>query len=699
MIASSFLMDGILFSLVPATLYLVEPLSGHATAILAADSISFVAGALVLGRLGDRMGRRSTLVTSLLIYTAGAAAFAAAFQLGRLDLAVAIATTSLVNFGVGGETGPAYAALAEYAPARRRGWVMVLAPNFWNVGAALIAALSLRYAELTGDPRAATAYTFATAVVLALLLLIIRYHIPESPRWLLARGRAREAEEVSRRYGVRVPAGNPAGAGGGLGRYAWRLLLLTASFTIQLLAYNVASYYLPYAPGFAYGYAAALNVAVANVGASVGAFLLLPLIDRSRRSSFLLSMAGGLATALVLMAAHGGPPAIYMVALFANMIFVEWAWAVVSALESELFPTAHRSTAVGLVTALSWLVNTAAIIWGGEAGAWSLLWLLAALWGSGVAIAALWRALGIESSGRELEELGREGSSPRSLPARRPPFLHNLCRNRRKAPASSALAHPRSRFYIIESKLQQSMQYCLNISVFPPYPRMPSEQEREYPWSHYTLACCRRGPAPPTLYVLYAVQIAVVIVLSYLSVVLLGPLSYSGISLFYFAYPFIIVFTLWWGFWGALAGYIGCVVGAGLMVGLPLLPSIAYALSDLVPFLVMFALYRGVLARLGVDPLMRDLVEREIRGYRARRSAAWFWFILLNGLVLNALSAEIGVGIQYAMGLVPPDAYWFWWIGWFVGDLLAMVILTPILVKGLTSMVERYGLINHGWFT
>jgi len=409
MIASSFLLDGILFSLVPATLYLVEPLSGHATAILAADSISFMAGALVLGRLGDRMGRRSTLVTSLLIYTAGAAAFTAAFQLGRLDLAAAIATTSLVNFGVGGETGPAYAALAEYAPARRRGWVLMLAPNFWNVGAALIAALSLRYAELTGDPRATTTYTFATAVVLALLLLIVRYRVPESPRWLLARGRAREAEEVSRRYGVRIPAGNPAGAGGGLGRYAWRLLLLTASFTIQLLVYNVASYYLPYAPGFAYGYAAAINVAVSNAGASAGALLLLPLIDRSRRSSFLLAMAGGLATALGLMAAHGGPLAIYMAALFANTVFVEWAWAVVSALESELFPTAHRSTAVGLVTALSWLVNTAAIIWGGEAGARSLLWLLAALWGSGVAIAALWRARGVESSGRELEELSRGG--------------------------------------------------------------------------------------------------------------------------------------------------------------------------------------------------------------------------------------------------------------------------------------------------
>ena len=62
----------------------------------------------------------------------------------------------------------------------------------------------------------------------------------------------------------------------------------------------------------------------------------------------------------------------------------------------------------------------------------------------------------------------------------------------------------------------------------------------------------RGEPVSTTQYVLYAVQIAAVIILSYLSVVLLGPLSYSGISLFYFVYPFFLVFTMWWGIWGIL---------------------------------------------------------------------------------------------------------------------------------------------------
>lgn len=207
-------------------------------------------------------------------------------------------------------------------------------------------------------------------------------------------------------------------------------------------------------------------------------------------------------------------------------------------------------------------------------------------------------------------------------------------------------------------------------------------------------------PVTATQYTLYIVQIAVVVILSYLSVVMTGPFAYSGISLFYFVYAFIIVFTLWWGIWGMLGGYIGCVIGAGLLVGLGVVPSIAYAVSDLVPFLIMFIVYRGFLANRGIDPLMRDLVDKDVRGTKTKRGLAWFWFIIINVLVLNAISAELGVGIQYAFGLIPPDAFWIpWWWGWFIGDGIAMIIITPILVKGLTSLVERQGLVNYGWVT
>ena len=89
------------------------------------------------------------------------------------------------------------------------------------------------------------------------------------------------------------------------------------------------------------------------------------------------------------------------------------------------------------------------------------------------------------------------------------------------------------------------------------------------------------------------------------------------------------------------------------MVGLGVVPSLAYSISDFIPPLFAFVIWRGVLANRGFDPLWRDLTEKEIAGVKTKRVGAWFWFVLINGVVLNAISAELGVGIQYANGTCP----------------------------------------------
>jgi hypothetical protein len=392
-VSASFFLDGVLFSLVPTTIFLLPDLAQNATVIFAVNSIAFMLGAAALGRLGDFVGRRLGLITSLAIYTAGALWFALAYWAGALDLAVAILSTSLINFGVGGEVGPAYAALAEFVPPRRRG-----------------AALALQYAELAADPRTAVFYTFLTAVALAALVLVARLHIPESPRWLAARGREAEAKALVEKYGVDHPPREEERKS--LSGYWRRVAVFAAAFTAQLLTYNIAAYYLPYAPGFAYGAELApLNVAAANAGAAAGAFLLLPLIDRSRRLAFPSAFVGGLATAGASAAVHGAAAQLYLAVLFLNSVFSEWAWAAVSVLKAELFPTAVRSTAVGIVTAVgtvtasAWLINAAAVFTEGVLGAGPFFALLTALWALGASVAALRYAKGVESAGRRLEEL------------------------------------------------------------------------------------------------------------------------------------------------------------------------------------------------------------------------------------------------------------------------------------------------------
>lgn len=134
-VSASFFLDGVLFSLVPATVYLLPGLADYAVYIFAANSLAFMAGALALGALTDRVGRRLGLIVSLSIYTAVAFAFVALYWAGWINLATALLVTSLINFGVGGEVGPAYAAIAELSPPYLRGRAIMLATNFWNIGA------------------------------------------------------------------------------------------------------------------------------------------------------------------------------------------------------------------------------------------------------------------------------------------------------------------------------------------------------------------------------------------------------------------------------------------------------------------------------------------------------------------------------------------------------------------------------------
>ena len=161
-----------------------------------------VVGALVFGRLADRLGRKKLFLITLAVYTA--ASFATAFSPGFLFFALC---RFLTGVGIGGEYAAINSAIDELVPARVRGRVaLAINGSFW-VGAALGAGLSLVLLDpAVLGPVWGWRAGFALGALLAVAILLVRRDVPESPRWLIAHGRADEAEAVVARIEAEVEA-------------------------------------------------------------------------------------------------------------------------------------------------------------------------------------------------------------------------------------------------------------------------------------------------------------------------------------------------------------------------------------------------------------------------------------------------------------------------------------------------------------
>jgi putative MFS transporter len=158
-----------------------------------------VVGSFLWGWLGDKIGRRASILLAAIIFIA--VAVCGAMPEYWMNLVVCF----IMGLGVGGMLPITFALMAETIPARHRGWLMVLIGG--DVAGAYI--ITSWLASTIAAPDAfGWRMLWLISLPTGLILILLNRWIPESPRFLLQHGREEEARAIMERYGATVVEGD-----------------------------------------------------------------------------------------------------------------------------------------------------------------------------------------------------------------------------------------------------------------------------------------------------------------------------------------------------------------------------------------------------------------------------------------------------------------------------------------------------------
>ncbi|WP_343592731.1 MFS transporter [Paracidovorax wautersii] len=153
--------------------------------------IGMLIGAFVFGRLADRIGRRPVLMMAVVIDACAGVASAFAPEFAWL-----LVLRFITGIGVGGTLPVDYTMMAEFLPSDRRGRWLVLLESFWAVGTIFLAILALVAVSWGND---AWRVIFFVTGIPALIGVVLRFYIPESPMFLNRNGKSDQARQVLER--------------------------------------------------------------------------------------------------------------------------------------------------------------------------------------------------------------------------------------------------------------------------------------------------------------------------------------------------------------------------------------------------------------------------------------------------------------------------------------------------------------------
>ncbi len=367
------------------------PLTGFALGYLVSGaSLGAAAGALLAGPLTDRFGRKSLLVADALIYAVGALLSGV-----TPNAAVLLFARTLIGLAIGADSAIATAYISEYAPSDRRGSLSML--QQWMITVGILIAYIVALIILWAMPGRAGGLDWrlilGLGAVPAIIGLVLRTRMPESPRWLMRKGKYEAAQAAFAHLDVHVSVADIEATARQLdeadqrqerrrGR-KWtagvkRALMVVCVFFIfqQITGINVPLYYGPHLMGPLFGGGGKVSSTISGVEVTAimtavnvaATYLAFRWIDRLGRRKLAIGGYTGMAVSAVIAAAGltflTGIPRIAVVMVGLDAFIASFAVGVGGTgwlIQGEVFPTAVRGQAAAIGAAVDWLANFALI--------------------------------------------------------------------------------------------------------------------------------------------------------------------------------------------------------------------------------------------------------------------------------------------------------------------------------------------------
>ncbi len=384
--------------------------------MISAGYVGQLIGALLFGWIGERFGRMPAMIGSIALFAVMSLVCAFAWDYNSL-----LWFRTIQGVGLGGEVPVAAVYISELTRAKNRGRFVLLYEAIFPVGLVAVSSVAVWIV-----PRLGWQWMFYIGAAPAILALLLRVLLPESPRWLATQGRNVEADaalrEIERQTelstGTPLPPPQPV-IGASNQKASWAdifgpkylartLVVWVIWFAAYFMNYGLVIWLptifrtvfkLPLDVSLRYGL---ITQAAGLVGTLICAFT----IDRVGRRRYFAGSFTLAAITLGLLALQSNPSAEQV------LLYVTIAYFCISTINigaylytPELYPTRSRAFGVGLATA--WLrfgsmIGPTAVGFLVAGGLSSVFWMFAA---ASIVAALITGGFAVETKGRVLEEI------------------------------------------------------------------------------------------------------------------------------------------------------------------------------------------------------------------------------------------------------------------------------------------------------